>query len=319
MSNNTLPVSVLPDCWDDDARITVLFAPFRSRTVNPKDWDDKLSFWRKLISSYCNATKTFSFKLTDLMHVFVKNGRPPSCLPVVIDEMCKMGDLKTVDQFTTWHPQSWKSWASNVIMQPITWPYSKFKSFLMPQEKETTFIHLPSVREYSETFRKFVIEKYKATILDLNELQEYTKEMNIDLSNLELLLKYLEKENYVAMKEFSQSSSHNVLIKFNDSNKKKISISDAEVDIYTLQKTEKILTNDIAKLESEVSTVIEKVKSYLRKGHRQTVSKKRHLFVGIVIVVKSNKSYSNVETMEIKQSQALFGLKFIIPKLVLLV
>lgn len=276
---NTIPPSILPECWNDETRINVLFAPFRSRTVNPQDWDNKLSFWRKLISSYCFTTKTFSFKLSDLKHVFIKDGRTPSCLPVVIDEMHKNGDLKTIEEFSQKQPLTWLQWSSNIIKKPVSWSYNLIKNSIFPKDSDVTYVHLPAIKEHSDSLRNFILKKYKGTTLDLNELSEYTKEINIDLPNLRLLLRQLEKDGYATTKTFSAEDSNNLLVKISDVKKYNLTITNTEVDVYTLQRTEKFLANDIAKLESEVTAIVSKIKSYLLKGHKQSVSKKLYIYV----------------------------------------
>lgn len=85
MSNES---RVFPAEWKDDSAMDVLFSPFRgSREVNPRSWDGKMKFWSGLIVSYCAERKVVAFNVRNLTKVFERDGKVPSCLNVVIDDM----------------------------------------------------------------------------------------------------------------------------------------------------------------------------------------------------------------------------------------
>lgn len=76
-----------PDCWNDDSRMTSLFAPFRDRTLNPQGWDSKIAFWSAMIFKWCEKKNRVSFTLDELNKDFIRNGRMPECLPTVLEEL----------------------------------------------------------------------------------------------------------------------------------------------------------------------------------------------------------------------------------------
>jgi charged multivesicular body protein 7 len=80
-------VKGLPDCWNDEARMTSLFAPFRDRSLNPQGWDSKFSFWSAMIFRWCESKNRVSYTLEELNKDFVRNGRTPECLPIVLEEL----------------------------------------------------------------------------------------------------------------------------------------------------------------------------------------------------------------------------------------
>ncbi|XP_018329837.1 charged multivesicular body protein 7 isoform X2 [Agrilus planipennis] len=115
-----IPSEKLPPCWNDETRMNVLFAPFRSRNANPQDWDSKLAFWRNMIELYCKESKCYKFTLPDLLKVFNRNGRSPGCLEVVINEMFKLNEIKSVSEYLEETPsKSWTGWATQVLEWPI--------------------------------------------------------------------------------------------------------------------------------------------------------------------------------------------------------
>lgn len=77
----------LPAVWNDDARMTVLFSPFRDKSLNPSSWNQKMSFWSDLIISDCKACGDVFVDVQTLPCRFQRNGKIPACLDVVVDEM----------------------------------------------------------------------------------------------------------------------------------------------------------------------------------------------------------------------------------------
>lgn len=77
----------LPPEWKDDQRMTVLFAPFRDRSLNPQSWDRKLKFWTHVISEDCRQNNRIIVDVKELQSRFVRNGKKPGCLDVVGVEM----------------------------------------------------------------------------------------------------------------------------------------------------------------------------------------------------------------------------------------
>lgn len=72
-----------------DARLNVLYSPFRKREVNPEDWESKMCYWKNKIKNWCFDCKLCVFNLAKLQSTFLRNGRPASCLETVIDNMIR--------------------------------------------------------------------------------------------------------------------------------------------------------------------------------------------------------------------------------------
>lgn len=90
-SNNSLPVPAekLPECWNQEERMSALFSPFRSKSANPQDWISKYKFWNDLIYEWLKHTMQCNFSIVDLNQAFKRKGCTPLCLITVIEELLR--------------------------------------------------------------------------------------------------------------------------------------------------------------------------------------------------------------------------------------
>lgn len=278
----SLPHNNLPECWNDESRMNVLFAPFRNRSVNPQDWDSKLAFWRNLISQCCIYSKVYTFKIGDLQKLFNKDGRSPGCLNIVVDEMYKTGDIKPVEQFLQRPAQTWHKWATDIfIKKPLLWSYCKIKDTLVSPITDHTYVHLTAVRTEAENLLASLPEDLKNKVVSLQDLFDILKVDVSKADGVKLILHYLVCNGKADVREIETSSEkrelplHNLLVKFGDIKQIK-PITDVDVSVHILEQNEKMLTKNVEKLENEVLSVITEAKSYLLKGHRQMVSSKEN-------------------------------------------
>lgn len=272
-----LPKDKLPECWDDEERVNVLFAPFRNRSVNPQDWDSKMAFWKNLIATYCTVNKVYTFKTTDLLKVFNKNGRSPGCLAIIVEEMLKNGEIQVMDKFLQRPPDTWGGWATNIfIKKPVLWSYSKIKDTLISPNAEFTYVHLEATQIGAEDLVSSIPDKYRNKVINLKELLEITGLDTTKAEYVKLLLHHLVCQGKADLKELREQNNqdtllHNVLVKFGDV-KKVTLISEIDISIHILEQNEKTLVKNIETLENEVNAAVSDAKSYLAKGSRQTVS-----------------------------------------------
>lgn len=96
MASTTLPCQTptklaiqLPEDWQDDMKMTVMFSPFREKTLNPKSWEQKLKFWSELIIEESKTSGEVFIDVLKLKQKFHRNGKKPSCLQTVFQEMTR--------------------------------------------------------------------------------------------------------------------------------------------------------------------------------------------------------------------------------------
>lgn len=87
MSNT--PIQNMCDDAKSDARLNVLYSPFRKRELNPQDWESKMSYWKNSIRNWCLNNNSIVLSLVNLQSAFVRNGRPAACLVAVVEDMSR--------------------------------------------------------------------------------------------------------------------------------------------------------------------------------------------------------------------------------------
>lgn len=78
-----------PDCWNDDVRMTALFATPRNESINPHDWAGKYKFWRELILQWATSTGKLVLDIEVLNNAFCRKGKHPASLGRVLEEMSR--------------------------------------------------------------------------------------------------------------------------------------------------------------------------------------------------------------------------------------
>lgn len=100
MEVTSIPQEILPECWEDDMRMSVVFAPFRHKNLNPVDWESKMTIWKDLIAKWCLATNRSSFTIEDIKSVFRRKNKTPACIETVFDNMIQYARLLFASSFS---------------------------------------------------------------------------------------------------------------------------------------------------------------------------------------------------------------------------
>lgn len=269
-----VPQEKLPESWNDKDRVNVLFAPFRTRTVNPHDWDAKYLFWKSFIKDCCVHSKVYSFKLDDLQTIFKKDGRIPACLSTVIEQMVLNNEVQSVEQFLQKPIKSWSSWATNLIKKPVLWSLEKVKQSVTSPKSDEIYVHLSAIETEADSLLLSIPDNFKGKVINFDQLLSVLNISPNRSNNIKLLLHHLLCKDQVDVKELennTKSTSHNLLLKFGDIQKIK-PISDIEISTYILEQNEVTLTTKLEKLENEVQEILDEAKNHLTKGLRQMVS-----------------------------------------------
>ena len=76
--------------------MNALFAPFRSKKINPNDWTSKMEFWVSLIEKYCKYYKSPSFEPQNLKSKFSRKGVVPACFDEVVEHLKKYFNFSSI-------------------------------------------------------------------------------------------------------------------------------------------------------------------------------------------------------------------------------
>lgn len=271
---NDLPSEKLPEFWNDSARINALYAPFRDRSVNPRDWDSKLNFWKGIISTWCDYNKLCTFNENELKQSFVQNGRTPASLNVIINEMYRTGEIVTLDQFLYSPKQSWTGWAFDMtIRKPLSWGFSKVKNiFIPPVTNDTVFVHIDSVKKQSERLCKNLPDEYRNKVISIDQLTTLCDMKDVHQDTINLLLHKLKLDGRIDTADFKFENKDSILlVKFSGINEKVEPISTIDIGKYKLQQNEEVLMKRIEDLEKEKTLAMDNTKLYLKKGMKNMV------------------------------------------------
>ncbi|KAJ8983006.1 hypothetical protein NQ317_014302 [Molorchus minor] len=259
-----IPEDKLPNSLKDEQRINVLFAPLRNQSVNAKDWENKISAWKNILKIYCESNDVYSFTLTSLNKIFVRNGRPPSCFNEVISEMIKTGELQVIDVFLKKSSDTWSGWAADVfIKRPLSWSFNKIKNSIFMftnNDKDNTFVYLEVIKLKCDNL-----------LISLNHLLSLLGKNCEHIDNIKLVLHYLLIQHKIDIMKLNSKGNDELetfLIKFGDGSKVTL-ISEKDIGIYTLERNEGLISKNIESLEDEIQNCVKDAKLHLSKNHRQ--------------------------------------------------
>ncbi|XP_069698491.1 charged multivesicular body protein 7 [Periplaneta americana] len=272
MNNIHSPLK-MPECWNDDLRMDYLFSYFRPPTVNPLDYESKMKFWSSVIEAWCLHYTKPMFTLATLKKAFQRNGIAPCCLPGVVFNMHKDGDLVLHSDFVQIPQQSWTAWTVDLLVKkPVVWTYNKVKETVLKTEEaadNTVYIHAGACKDIGKRLMSALKRSHTNGLLELSEL---AKICNMeDLDQLLVVVHGLRRQGKAAIKE----EGDDVLVKLGAP-----SITEVDVGIYSLRQNEQILVKHLEQLETEKETAVEEARTYVQKNMKQAARsclRKKHV------------------------------------------
>ncbi|EFN71200.1 Charged multivesicular body protein 7 [Camponotus floridanus] len=271
--NFLLPAEKLPECWNQEERMSALFSPFRSKSANPQDWISKYKFWNNLIYEWLEYTMQCSFSIIDLNEAFKRRGCTPLCLVTVIEELLRNNEIIKETDFFQEPCETWTAWSIDIfIKKPISWSFSKVKNYIVGQNVnnlEVRYIHLRIVQELGDIILSIVDIKKDNVLFLISEIVEYCKsktKKKISDNTVRLVLEWLRRRKKVTFRK-SFNSNNELLVKISTQTVNEI--TEVEEGMYKLIKQENELIKEIELMEQEKLNIINEAKSYLTKELRQ--------------------------------------------------
>lgn len=261
-------VTSLPPDWDDDERMNFLFSDFKeNREVNTTDWDSKMDFWSGLILQTCRDRGTVCVSLQELNKIFRRKERTPLGLGTVVQSMARCGQIQRESEFAANVDCGWLSWGVGLLLvKPLRWTFSTLLgSSRVPLEE--SFVVIELVKEKAaEVLRRYRgSELASSSIVSFQELCSLCSGVCADETTLCMALLQLQRDKQVTVSVHEGEK----IVKFCQAGQDRVCpVSDVDIGIYQLQRSEKLLGERVEKLGLEADKCKEEARMLLREGKK---------------------------------------------------
>ncbi|XP_063345678.1 charged multivesicular body protein 7 [Pelmatolapia mariae] len=266
MSNSaeiTLPLE-----WDDDERMNFMFSDFKeNRDVNTTDWDSKMDFWTALIVKSCKDRRTVCVNLQELNKIFKRKEKSPLGLATVIQSMATCGKIQRESEFAANVDCGWLSWGVGLLLvKPLKWTFSALLGSSRVHLEES-FVIIELVKEKAaELLRVYRSSEFSScSIVSFQDLCTLSSNICADESTLCMALLQLQRDKQVTVSLHEGEK----IVKFCLPGQDRVSaVSDVDIGIYQLQRSEKLLGERVEKLGLEADKCKEDARILLREGKK---------------------------------------------------
>ncbi|XP_037536504.1 charged multivesicular body protein 7 [Nematolebias whitei] len=260
--------TTLPPEWDDDERMNFLFSEFKeNRDVNTTDWDSKMDFWTALITKSCRECGSVLVNLQDLNKTFRRKEKSPLGLSTVLQSMARCGQIQRESEFAASVDCGWVSWSVGMLLvKPLKWTFSTLLgSSRVPLEE--CFVVLDLVKEKAaELLKVYQSSEFSScSVVSFQELCSLSSDICADESTLCMALLQLQKDKQVVVSLHEGDK----IVKFCQPGQERVSpLSDVDIGVYQLQRSEKLLGERVQKLSLEADGCTEDARNLLREGKK---------------------------------------------------
>ncbi|XP_051279395.1 charged multivesicular body protein 7 [Dicentrarchus labrax] len=258
----------LPPEWDDDERMNFMFSDFKeNREVNTTDWDSKMDFWTVLVVKSCRDRGTVCVSLRELNTTFRRKETAPLGLATVLQCLARCGKIQRESEFAANVDCGWLSWGVGLLLvKPLKWTFSTLLgSSRVPLEE--SFVVIELVKEKAaELLQVYRSSEYaSSSILSFQELCTLSSDVCADESTLCMALLQLQRDKQVTVSLHEGEK----IVKFCPPGQDRVSpVSEVDIGIYQLQRSEKLLGERVEKLGLEADKCKEEARTLLREGKK---------------------------------------------------
>lgn len=285
-----------PPDWKDDDRMAFLFSAFKeNRDVDCTDWDGKINFWSPLIIDHCRRHGSVCVNLQELNESFRRNGSVPLGLSTVIQSMIRSGKVQKESDFAANVDSGWLSWGVGLLLvRPLKWTLSSLlgSGRVSPDE---SFVVIELVKEKAAA----LLAAYRSSplaersLLSFQDLRALSSHICPDESTLCMALLQLQREKQVTVSLHEGEK----LVKFSQAGHGRVSpVSEVDLGIYQLQRSEKLLEERVEVLGQEVEKCKQQAKALLKEGKKSQAL--RCLRGGKRVEKKADRLFAQLETVK---------------------
>ncbi|XP_017081174.1 charged multivesicular body protein 7 [Drosophila eugracilis] len=278
-----------PESWNDNAKMKLQFAMFRSRDLDTEDYDAKMKFWMDIIVKYLKFSGRPIFSLRDLQLQFMRGDQLPACLETVISEMHHRKQIRFRSEFEHDPANSWSSWLVNsLVKRPLSWGWSKIKYSVVSEDLEATAlierIHLDVLNSTCDLIAEKVLSENSGKLLHFDAFKSLCKAQEVRIYSerdlcvclLALNVRQIVGLEFKIEKRFRQIH----LVKIPKKEGDDLNISQEDHAVHNLQNTQAQLLKQLEDLEEDIKVNDNKARQLLKENKRQmakTYLRKRHL------------------------------------------
>ncbi|ESO90841.1 hypothetical protein LOTGIDRAFT_163726 [Lottia gigantea] len=286
-----------PPEWQDDQRMSVLFAAFRDKSLNPLSWNQKMNFWMTVISEKCKQKGTCSLNLDNLASIFERKGKFPKCLDLVVEEMIRIKKLKHLSDIeASSSTKGWLSWSLSVVKKPISWSFSRLLGSTNTNTEK--LVYLPDLLQ--EKCNELLRQHYRCIehdisdhILELEELKSKYQPLFPTDIDFDIVLQQLQTDRKILLQQINDKET---LVKFcKDGEKEVKAIEDIELSLYNIKKVERDLEKQIESLSIKCDSHTQDAKAYVRERKKKMVLK---AYQAGVSALKTTSKTVNIDKVE---------------------
>ncbi|KAM3611385.1 uncharacterized protein V6R79_017513 [Siganus canaliculatus] len=254
--------------WEDDERMNFMFSDFKeNREVNTTDWDSKMDFWTALIQKSCGDRGTVCVSLQELNKTFRRKEKSPLGLATVLHNMARCGKIQRESEFAANVDCGWLSWGVGLLLvKPLRWTFSTLLgSTRVPLEE--SFVVIELVKEKAaDLLRCYRRSEFSSSsVLSFQDLCSLSSDVCADESTLCMALLQLQRDKLVTVSLHEGDK----IVKFCQAGQDRVGpVTDVDVGIYQLQRSEKLLGERVEKLSLEADRCREEARSLLRQGKK---------------------------------------------------
>ncbi|CAC5405984.1 CHMP7 [Mytilus coruscus] len=246
----------LPAVWSDDTRMSVLFAPFREKSLNPSSWKQKMSFWSQLILEESRSSLTSIIDLNSLQIKFTRNGKVPLCLDVVLEELLRSNTIKMLSN-TGSSPvkqrPSWLTWGYDTFLKtPVKWGIN-YMSSSQTESKDTKYIVIEVLHKKCEQ----IVQEHQCglycevtdSVIEYSQLWKKSQSLCERETEFDIILEELVKQRKVTV---HHENTHTIIKFVNKGDKTVKPVSKRDMEIFRIKMTRDVLTDKIDSLTSDI-------------------------------------------------------------------